>query len=257
MPATKAIIQGEGFPVILLHGFCENKSMWFPYANRLAEQYQIICPDLLGFGESPLPNKDITLEGIADELAGFLSENKVEKCVVIGHSLGGYVALALAERHPALIQGLGLFNSTAMGDDEEAKHRRNKSILFLKKHPVPKFIEPFIPSLFYSKRKDELKEEIALATSIGLQSPLETIIAYTLAMKIRKDRFELWKNLPFQTLFIGGANDSRVPLEVAEEHIEERVKVDGYILPETAHMAMHERPTETLQMIQDYLLKVV
>jgi pimeloyl-ACP methyl ester carboxylesterase len=257
MPTIKATIQGEGFPVILLHGFCENKSMWFPYANKLTEQYQIICPDLPGFGESLLPNKDITLEEIADELADFMSEIKVEKCVIIGHSLGGYVALALAERHPNLIQGLGLFNSTAMDDDEEAKHRRNKSILFLKKHPVSKLIEPFIPSLFYSKRKEELKEEIDLATSIGLQSPLDTIIAYTLAMKIRKDRFELWKSFPFQTLFIGGANDSRVPLEMAEKHIEERANVDGYILPETAHMAMHERPTETIQMIQDYLLKVV
>ena len=257
MPTIKATIQSEGFPVILLHGFCENKSMWFPYANKLTEQYQIICPDLPGFGESSLPNKDITLEEIADELADFMSEIKVEKCVVIGHSLGGYVALALAERHPNLIQGLGLFNSTAMADDEEAKHRRNKSILFLKKHPVSKFIEPFIPSLFYSKRKEELKEEIALATSIGLQSPLNTIIAYTLAMKIRKDRFKLWKSFPFQTLFVGGANDSRVPLEMAEKHIEERANVDGYILPETAHMAMHERPTETIQMIQDYLLKVV
>lgn len=257
MPTIKATIQGEGFPIILLHGFCENKSMWFPYATELTKHYQIICPDLPGFGESALPIKDITLEEVADQLAAFLSEIKVEKCVIIGHSLGGYVALAMAERHPALIQGLGLFNSTAMADNEEAKHRRNKSILFLRKHPVPKFIEPFIPSLFHSKRKDELKEEIALATSIGLQSPLEAIIAYTLAMKNRKDRFELWKSFPFQTLFIGGANDSRVPLEVAEKHIEERELVDGYILPETAHMAMHERPSETLQMIQDYLFKVL
>ncbi|MGW8122302.1 alpha/beta fold hydrolase [Roseivirga echinicomitans] len=256
MPTIKASIKGKGFPVILLHGFCENKSMWYPYAKGLKEKYQIICPDLPGFGESPLSSKAITLEAAADELAAFLLRIEVEKCVIIGHSLGGYVALALAERHPLLVQGLGLFNSTALADDEEAKHRRNKSILFLKKHPVPKFIEPFIPSLFYSKRKEELKQEIALATAVGLQSPLETIIAYTSAMKIRKDRFELWKNLPFQTLFIGGANDSRVPLEVAERHIEARTKVDGYILPETAHMAMHERPTETLQMIHDYLLKV-
>ena len=76
-------------------------------------------------------------------------------------------------------------------------------------------------------------------------------------MKDRKDRFELWKQLQCHCLYIGGSHDIRVPLGISELHIEEKDNVDGYILPETAHMGMYERPTETLQMIKDYLLKVV
>ncbi len=231
--------------------------MWFPYAEPLAKDYRVICVDLPGYGESPLKKTELSLEEVADQLASWFHSEGLDKAVVIGHSLGGYVALALAERHPHLIQGLGLFHSMALADDAESKHKRDKALLFLKKHPVAKFIEPFIPSLFYDQRKTELQEEITNSTRIGLQTPLNTIIAYTLAMRERKDRFEVWKNLPCHCLFIGGVNDMRIPVPVCEQHIEERQLTDGYIMPETAHMGMFERPSETLQMIKDYLLKVI
>lgn len=255
MPAIKSTNLGKGFPVVFIHGFCETREMWFPFVEPLAKDYKVICLDLPGYGESPLEQAGLSLEEVADRLANWFASEGLEKAVVIGHSLGGYVALALAERYPQLIHGLGLFHSMALADDAESKHKRDKALLFLKKHPVAKFIEPFIPSLFYDKRKAELQEEIRKSTEIGLKTPLETIIAYTLAMRERKDRFAIWKNLPCHCLFIGGVNDTRIPVSICEQHIEERDQVDGYIIPETAHMGMFERPSETLQMIRDYLLK--
>lgn len=257
MPAINYTTLGTGFPVIFIHGFCETREMWFPFVEPLAERYRVSCVDLPGYGESPLEQTQLSLEEVADQLANWFRSKGIEKAVVIGHSLGGYVALALAERHPHLIQGLGLFHSMALADDEESKHKRDKALLFLKKHPVSKFIEPFIPSLFYDQRKAELQEEIRKSTEIGLQTPLDTIIAYTLAMREREDRFEVWKNLSCPCLFIGGVNDTRIPVSVCEQHIEERDQTDGYIIPETAHMGMFERPSETLEMIRDYLLKAV
>lgn len=257
MPAIESTHLGEGFPVIFIHGFCETKEMWFPFVEPLAQHYCVITIDLPGFGGSPLNSTEISLEKIADDLASWFQAERLQKAVFIGHSLGGYVALALAERHPQIIQGLGLFHSMAFADDSESQHKRDKAILFLKKHPVEKFIVPFIPSLFYDGRKGELQEEISKSTEVGLKTPLESIIAYTFAMRERKDRFEVWKNLPYHCLFIGGKNDSRVPVSVCEQHIDERHLVDGYMLPETAHMGMFERPSATLQMIQDYLLKVI
>ena len=256
MPTINSITKGSGFPVVLLHGFCETAEMWFPFADALSEHYQIICPDLPGFGNSPL-SEDISIESAADDLVEYLQSLDIQQFVVIGHSLGGYVALAMAEKYPEMVRGLGLLNSNAVADDEEGKHKRDKALLFLKKHPVQKFIEPFIPSLFYEKRKDALSVAIIRATKIGLNSKLETVRAYTFAMKHRKDRFEVWKNIEGHCLFIGGMNDSRIPAELCELHIEARTKIDGYIIPETAHMAIYERPSETRQMIQDYLLKVV
>jgi pimeloyl-ACP methyl ester carboxylesterase len=256
MHTINSINKGSGFPVVLLHGFCETAEMWFPFADSLSDNYKIICPDLPGFGNSPL-SENISIESVADELVEYLQSLDIQQFVVVGHSLGGYVALAMAEKYPEMVRGLGLLNSNALADDEEGKHKRDKALLFLKKHPVQKFIEPFIPSLFYEKRKDDLSKEITRATEIGLTSKVETVRAYTLAMKHRKDRFELWKNIKGHCLFIGGMNDSRIPAHICEMHIEARTKIDGYIIPETAHMAIYERPSETIQMVKDYLLKVV
>jgi len=257
MPAIKSTWAGEGFPIVFIHGFCETSAMWFPFVDPLTDEYLIICPDLPGFGESELASAEISLEEVADQLATQLQSEGIDEAIFIGHSLGGYVALALAERHPQMIRGLGLFHSHAMADSDEDKHKRDKALLFLQKHPVSKFIGPFIPSLFYEGRKEELKSEINRSIEIGLTTKLETIIAYTQAMRERKDRFDLWCRLPQQTLFIGGTHDSRIPVSFCEQHIEERDRVDGYILAETAHMGMFERPSESLQMIKDYLLKVV
>lgn len=257
MSTIKSAVQGTGFPLVFIHGFCETKAMWFPFVESLTSDYQVICVDLPGYGESPLASVELSLEQVATEVNDHLQQLGIEKAVIIGHSLGGYVALALAELFPKLIAGLGLFHSHALADDPESIHKRNKSLIFLEKHPVPKFIEPFIPSLFYEKRKLELTEAIQKSTEIGLQTQLDTIIAYTLAMRDRKDRFHIWETIPVHCLFIGGANDSRIPIDICEQHIEGREGVDGYILPETAHMGMFERPTETLQMIRDYLLKLV
>lgn len=257
MPAIKSTRSGKGFPVVFIHGFCETSAMWFPYVDSLTDTYEIICPDLPGFGDSELSTNELTIEKVADTLVQQLQTEGIFNAVFIGHSLGGYVALALAQRHPQMIRGLGLFHSHAFADTEADKHKRDKALLFLEKHPVEKFIGPFIPSLFYESRKTELKAAINRSTEIGLQSPLETIVAYTRAMRERKDRFDVWCKLPMRTLFIGASHDSRIPLEVCEQHIEERDFVDGYILPETAHMGMFERPSETLLMVRDYLLKVV
>lgn len=257
MPTINATISGSGYPVVFIHGFCETSQMWFPYVEPLIEDYQVICPDLPGFGKSSLENTETTLEQVADALTNFLRAKGVHEAIFIGHSLGGYVSLALAEKNPEMVKGLGLFHSTAFADDDEAKHKREKAILFLQKYPVPKFIEPFIPSLFFDARREELKKEIERSTVIGLQTTAETIIAYTKAMRDRPDRFNLWKSLPGHCLFIGGSHDSRVLMADSQRHIEERDLVDGYILAATAHMGMFERPSETLQIIRDFLLKTI
>ncbi|MGK0488903.1 MAG: pimeloyl-ACP methyl ester carboxylesterase [Candidatus Endobugula sp.] len=256
MSTINIIQEGEGFPILLLHGFCETSAMWFPFVAPLLENHQIISADLPGFGDSPILDA-ITIESAAEAIIHQLDILGIEKFVVIGHSLGGYVALAIAEKYPSRIQGLGLFHSNAFADDKEARNKRDKALIFLNKHPVQKFIEPFIPSLFYEKRKEELQQAIKRAIEIGLSSKAATVKAYTHAMKNRSDRFEVWKNINVHCLFIGGMNDSRISAQISEIHIEAREKVDGYILPETAHMGMYERPTETLQMIRDYLLKVI
>ena len=111
-------LAGKGTTVVLIHGFCETSSLWKEMAAELANHYEVIVPDLPGFGKSELLKSEFQLSDVADHVHDWLVALQKEKVVVIGHSLGGYVALELAKRHSEILQGLGLFHSTAFEDPE-------------------------------------------------------------------------------------------------------------------------------------------
>ena len=255
MPELQYSSVGEGSPVVLLHGFCENRHMWQSFSHKLSKEYQVFSPDLPGFGESPLAERELSLEWVADKVNDWLNEINVANAVFIGHSLGGYVALAYAEKYPEKVMGLGLFHSTAFADDALKRESRDKTVAFVEKHGVARFIDSFVPALFYQKRLGELRETLQYVLEEGKKTPLNTVIAYTKAMRGREDRFAIWKNFNGHALFIGGTEDFRTPVADCERHIEEKDLVDGYLLRETVHMGMYERPGETIQMVQDFLKK--
>ncbi|WP_268123241.1 alpha/beta fold hydrolase [Roseivirga pacifica] len=256
MPAINFTVKGSGFPVVFIHGFCEDHSVWNHLQETLSKNYKVYCIDLPGFGESPLPNLPFNLADIGEQVFTWAQAQGIDKAAIIGHSLGGYVALEIAKSQPGLVEGLGLINSTAFADDEEGKVKRDKALDFLEKFSMEKFIAPFTPSLFNLKRKEEHKEAIEKATALAMKTTKEAAKAYTLAMRNRPDNFELWKNLNCPTLYIGGLVDHRIPVEKAEAHIEERTGVDGYLMRDVGHMAMLEEPTETIQIIKDFLSKL-
>lgn len=256
MSAINYKIEGEGSPVVLIHGFCENLEMWQHTSLVLSEQYQIISIDLPGFGKSPLPNFEVNLEQIAAIITDWLKARGIEKAVFLGHSLGGYVSLAIAEHFPELIRGFGLIHSTAYADTEEGKLNRNRVVEFILKHGHDKWIETFAPSLFAKENLSHCESDVALIREMGLNTSQESIIAYTYAMRDRKDRFEVWQNLESHALFIGGTEDIRIGPQISEEHIYAREKVDGYILNRIGHMGMFEDKAHFNEILKVYLKKV-
>ena len=128
--------KGSGQPLVLLHGFCESGNMWNYFAEELSNNFRVICPDLPGFGDSPISGDQITLEEVAVQLEEWMEENHIADPIIIGHSLGGYLALALLELMGSRIKAAGLFHSTAFPDDEDKKEMRNRTITFLKKNGV-------------------------------------------------------------------------------------------------------------------------
>src|SRR4051812_32476186 len=115
---------GKGPAVVLIHGFCEDQSIWSDYIQKLSRDYHVIVPDLPGFGKSsPEFGEAVTMEYYARRVHEVLEIvlQAEERVTFIGHSLGGYVALAFAELYPERINGMGLFHSTAFADNEEKK----------------------------------------------------------------------------------------------------------------------------------------
>jgi pimeloyl-ACP methyl ester carboxylesterase len=246
-------LQGRGFPVVLLHGFCESKDIWKEVVLQLKKNGTTIVPDMPGFGESKGNTHYNSVEEMAEEVFQLLQHLQVKECIVIAHSLGGYVALALAEKHPELISGLALFHSTAYPDSEEKKHTRNKTADFIDKKGMAAFAENFVPPLFYKGRREELADIIQSVHQLVVQTPKETAVAVTKAMRDRPDRTQVLKEADYPVLFIAGTADEAVPLENSKEMFYLPRHSIVQLLAETAHMGMFERPQETVQMVRHFI----
>ncbi|MTI29275.1 alpha/beta fold hydrolase, partial [Xanthovirga aplysinae] len=227
---------GKGFPVVFLHGFCETHEVWKAFEEQLAYHFHVLCPDLPGFGKSKPLKEGFGLEEVAESIHLWLKDLEIEECILIGHSLGGYVSLAFAEKYSDMLRGFGLFHSSAFADDEEKKQVRNKTIQFVQKHAVDKFIEPFVPELFYRKRRKFLQEEIEKVIQIGITTPKESLIAYSKAMRDRKERIHVLEEFSRPVLFIAGDEDKAVPLEKTKAQAFLPKQHEVHILAQTGHM---------------------
>jgi pimeloyl-ACP methyl ester carboxylesterase len=243
---------GDGLPVVLIHGFCETNEIWNDFKRDLSPHFRVLCPDLPGFGKSPLPEGGVTIEGIAEALSEWLKSLKITEYVVIGHSLGGYVAINLAEIDTSAVNGLGLFHSSAFADSDEKKEARNKNIEFVQKHGVEPFAKSSIPNLFYEERRDELRAEIEKVMAIAKTTPAETVIAYTAAMRDREEKVDVLQFFTEKVLIIAGDKDNAVPVEKSKEMETLAPQTYFYLLEETGHMGMIERKSETMSIVRNF-----
>jgi pimeloyl-ACP methyl ester carboxylesterase len=241
--------QGKGFPIILLHGFCETHEVWTGFAKALATDYRIINIDLPGFGESKLLANNFSIADAAGKVLEVLAKLEIEKCVVIGHSLGGYVTLAMVHRQPERFTGFGLFHSTAYADSAERKESRNKVIEFVSKNGVAAFIETFIPPLFH----DKSNPHIPAAVSMALQTAPETLIGYAKAMRDRPDLTSVIKKSLNPILFIAGEKDSVIPYKSLQTLANEAQKPHIHVIQGVAHMGMFENERETLRVTREFI----
>lgn len=244
--------KGAGQPLVLIHGYCETSNMWSEFADSLSGEFRIICPDLPGCGNSPIQGDQITLEEVAVILEEWMEENQLEKPIVIGHSLGGYVTLALTELMGNKLSGIGLFHSTAYADDQDKKDTRNRTITFLKKNGVEKFVTSFVPPLFPENRRKELAEEINQAIEEAKRCSLDGLVAFAGAMRDRKERTEVLNSFQGPKLLIAGTEDGAVKIEASraqKDLFSNYVELEG-----VGHMGMVEEKEKTLELIRNFAL---
>ncbi|EON76846.1 hydrolase of the alpha/beta superfamily [Lunatimonas lonarensis] len=251
MPDIAYHTSGSGRDVVLIHGFCETKEMWERFQYTLSARYRVSSIDLPGFGESILKGTSLSIDEVAKAVKSSLSENNIVNPVVIGHSLGGYVALALAERMETGLSGLCLFHSTALADDEEKIKTRNKTLTFFEKYGTKPFVESFVPQLFAEDKRETLKDSIEQLIDRANKIPVEVLMAYTRAMRDRPERIEVLTTQTLSKAMIAGALDTAISVENSRKH---KKWVDFYLeLADTGHMGMFERPNETLAFLEEYL----
>jgi len=240
---------GKGKPIILMHGFPMNQTVWEDFVPLLTHHFEVITVDLPGFGESPLPQQPFSIDQVADIVLGWLAAEKILGSTLIGHSLGGYVALAMLEKQPALFSGLGLFHSTALADSEEKKESRLKVVEFIEKNGVLAFTSNFIPPLFANQNH----KAIDAVRNIAVQSSESAVTGYTLAMRNRPDRTEVLKKLEVPILFLAGEADPGIPVNSILKQSEYCKSPQVHFLKQVAHMGMFENPKEAANLIRSFV----
>lgn len=239
---------GSGPAVVFLHGFCESKELWPDFVKPLTSQFRIICLDLPGHGESAAPD-DYSMESQAEQVYETLQGLNVGKMLLVGHSMGGYVSLAFAEKHPEMLRGLCLFHSTALPDSPEKKENRLKTMEFVQKHGMEKFMDSFVAPLFAPSNREVCQQEIQKMQNIGKSTSLETVIGCLEAMRNRADRTEELRKAAFPVFFIAGKEDPAVPLEATLQQCHLSTNSMTYFIGEVGHMGMFERTAATRQAL--------
>lgn len=240
---------GSGPPVMLIHGFPMNLHVWDAVAESLSDEFHVITPDLPGFGKSNGLSPGFTLEDVAASMLQFIHERKYLKPVVIGHSLGGYVTLAMAEHQADALSGFCLFHSTALADSEEKKQSRNKVLEFIDKQGVHAFTSNFIAGLY----ADPQHSSITKVKNIAVTASAETVIGYTKAMRDRKDRTHVLRTFPRPMLLLAGEKDQGIPAETIAQQASMAHNAEAVILPGVAHMGMFEAETNILKKISAFV----
>jgi pimeloyl-ACP methyl ester carboxylesterase len=243
--------RGEGKPIILIHGFPMHQGVWDDFAERFVNSNTVITVDLPGFGKSPILPFSFSLDQVAEQMLRYLSEKEILDSVVIGHSLGGYVALAMIEKSQALFSGIGLFHSTAYADSAEKKESRTKVIEFVKKNGALAYTTNFIAPLFADPRHVGIEK----VKRIAVQSSAEAVIGYSTAMRERHDQTKTLKSFKKPTLFLAGDKDPGIPVETVFKLAGESQRPDIHILRDVGHMGMFEKPDEAATKIKAFLSK--
>ena len=197
---------GKGTAVVLLHGFLENKTMWKPFISKLSKQNKVVTIDLLGHGRTGCLGYVHTMENMAECVRAVLSHLRLRRVVLIGHSMGGYVALAFTEKYPDMVKGICLMNSTPKADTKEKKINRERAIEAVKNNHKS-FVRISVTNLFRPKNRSIFKKELKKVKEEALNIPVQGIIAALAGMKIRNDRTEFFQKGNFKKLLIIGKHD--------------------------------------------------
>lgn len=240
--------EGNGPVLVMLHGFCETHEIWNEITPGLVTHFRVITPDLPGFGNSSGLTTSLTIKEVGRNVIRFLTSNGIQKCVLIGHSLGGYVALAVAEERQDLIAGLCLFHSTALPDTEEKKLNRDRVMDFVKKNGVLPFIEAFVPGLFFQKQPEHIERIYKIAS----KTTKNTVLDYTRAMRNRPDMTGFIRRSRKPILFIAGEKDTFITVSSLTEQTQLSGNCRLNVLAETGHMGMFEATEESIKILKDF-----
>mgnify|MGYP001565189060 CR=1 FL=1 len=241
---------GKGPAVVLIHGFLENTTMWNVIIPELSKRNRVIAIDLLGHGKSDCIGYTHSMELFAETLEAVLKKVRIRKCVLVGHSLGGYVALAFAEKHPKRVKGLCLMNSTSNEDTADRKLLRTRANKMVHKN-FSNLVRMSFTNLFSEESRIVFKDQMKNALSEAMQTPIQGYIAGQEGMKLRPNRNHVLAENSFKKLIIMGKKDAVLDYKTSLEEVE-KTNSKHVVLPQ-GHMSHIENLEKLILILKDFL----
>jgi pimeloyl-ACP methyl ester carboxylesterase len=242
--------QGKGTAVVLIHGFLENSTMWMPIIPEISKRNRIITVDLLGHGKSDCLGYVHSMELFAETIQAVLKHLRIRKYILVGHSLGGYISLALAKKNPTKIKGLCLLNSTSNEDSEERKKIRTRANKMVQNN-FENLVKMSISNLFNPERLSQFKDEIEAVKKEALKTSIQGYIAANEGMKNRENTNNVLAEDTFKKLLIIGEKDP--VLEYQTSLVEAKKTNSEIVVFPDGHMSHIENRVALIAVLKDFL----
>lgn len=246
--------QGSGRAVVLLHGFLGSKAIWQQTAGELSRSYRVICIDLPGHGDTPCIGYAHSMEMMARCVKAVMNQLRLKRYVIVGHSMGGYVALAFADLFPDCLRGLCLFHSTAYPDSEEKKADRLRAIQLAKSNKTI-YTKTTIRNLFAARNLKYLSAEIAFANRIARSTGKPGIVAALHGMRDRPGRDIILGMVNYPVMMVIGEHDNILPAAVLLEQSQLIRDKTVLYLEHDGHFGFLESPRASTKALRSFLRK--
>ncbi len=236
--------RGNGIPLVLLHGYPLDHHLWDEVAPLLEDTFDMIIPDLRGFGGSSTVDSFYAMEDFAADIAALLDHLEVQKAAIVGHSMGGYVALAFARLYPERVTGLGLVSSQVLADAPDRKEGRYKSAAEVADKGIASVVETMTPKFTSNPQLQEFARE-----SMEQQQPAAFIGALK-AMAERVDSTPMLSSLRIPVVLVHGDADQLIPVDRARE-VKAAVPQAYFVeINGVGHMPMMEAKEKTVEALR-------
>jgi pimeloyl-ACP methyl ester carboxylesterase len=246
---------GAGNPVLLLHGYLESLEIWDGFAEKLSENFRVICPDLPGHGKSGILDESHSMELLANSVIALLDHCRIDKCFIAGHSMGGYAGLALLEKQSGRLNGICLLHSHPFPDTKKVMNNRCREMVLVRQGKKELISRLNIPRAFGSHNLESMKAEVERATAIALMTPGEGIIACLKGMMQRPSREKVLRETALPVLVIAGKHDNYISFENVAMKIPLPGRSQFVSLENSGHMGFLEEPDKVAETLAGFISK--
>lgn len=250
---------GNGFPLVFLHGFLESKEIWTNFVLEFQNNYSIVLIDLPGHGKSETISETQKMAGAAEVVNFVLQYLNINKFIMIGHSMGGYITLEFEKKYSEKLVSFVLFHSSAANDNSQKIINRKREIDLIKQNKKMLICNTNIPLMFAEENRIKFSDDIEFSKNICKNIPDNGIIAFLNGMMVRKNNFDLLRNIKKEIFYIIGEKDNLIPLDSLIEQVKLNNKIKYEVLKNSGHMGFVEEKelskNKLLKFINDVIKK--